>query len=395
MNNIIKPVCFFLIICVLSLIGIEIVLHLVNYPNEKHEQSMQRIKPHKSYHHFHVPGSYYIQYKVDPQSGLLVKSKWPRFDERGLRDRVPLKESNQKILFIGDSFIEAFQVEMDEMFGNLVENNLENVDIVNVGCSSWASLQYYSWIKDNIEEIKQYKSVYLFYFPNDPQDSLQYVKESDNPLDLDNLTFNHYYDGIYKNFPEWKKFMRRYVKLWLLSSMAKKSLREQLLKMRQRRSLSQEDEGLPAAGFDAWSDYMTGIDTEEEKAAIAIDDYFIKKVASLLKDHRVSLTVVYIPIPWQVPGEEDWLDVAQYRNETQKKVIEESKVFQNRLQQLAGDNNFRFLDLTVFLREYKKQFPSSRLFNKGDGHFSVLGHEAVSSLLTEDIEKMIGSHERF
>lgn len=99
--------------------------------------------PHPAYHHFHEANAQYV--RMIREGGLFVERK-SSFTDEGLRDW-PRKKGFPEIIFLGGSMVEGVHVDLDDLFGNLVEKKLGDIDIVNVVCSSWSSILYYVWTK--------------------------------------------------------------------------------------------------------------------------------------------------------------------------------------------------------------------------------------------------------
>ena len=108
----------FPIITVLGIFLIfEGVLRILNIPDD--EQNNSLCVPHSLYHHFHVPNSIYVE-----KGENFYLNRKIYFNRDGLRGKeLNYQGSYSKIIFIGDSFVEARQVDVDQMFGSIIQKN--------------------------------------------------------------------------------------------------------------------------------------------------------------------------------------------------------------------------------------------------------------------------------
>jgi hypothetical protein len=89
---------------------------------------------------------------------------------------------------------------------------------------------------------------------------------------------------------------------------------------------------------------------------------------------------VYIPLAQQVSWDENPVG-SQYFTDSLREAMSQSTFFQDWLQHLALDNQFRFIDLTPSLKQWKKNYLDASLYNSRDGHFSREGHQVVADIL--------------
>jgi hypothetical protein len=178
--------------------------------------------PHVQYHHFHKPNSTAIEI-LETEEGRKVQKSY--FDSQGMRDFPPL-QGLTKVVFIGDSFVQANQVDIHEMFGNILETRVKGIDVLNIGCSSWSSIIYWNWLNANIDQVPKLKSVYLFYFPNDVYDTLKYWQDADRQDSLEKISFFQYVERKRKEEKPIKSWLYRHSRLYFLMVEAKRIFQE-------------------------------------------------------------------------------------------------------------------------------------------------------------------------
>lgn len=377
---------------ILGLITGEIIMKIADYPNLKFEEGLQRFRPNRQYHHFHASGEYYKQFEPDARTGEYKDFKYLKYTDEGLRD-LPEKKGLPKVLFIGDSFVEALQVNIEEMFGHVVEKNIFGVDIINVGCASWSALQYYVWIQNNLDKIKNYKAVYQFYFANDPSDTVRYLSLADNHEDYDNISFNNYFEeriklGDVVEMPKWKRWLRKNIKWYLLLSLTKKNIQEAIKRIKRNAALEKSMNAMGEIEASDWEVYFAGFNSPQIKKAVELDNMYIVKTYELLKSQGIDFTLVYIPVSFQVSKDENAIG-RKYYTPKYIELMKDSTVFQDMLADLAVKNKFNFIDLTLPLKQYKEKHPGQMLYHVLDGHFNANGHRAVAETLEPYIKNAI------
>ena len=372
---------YFISICAtVVMFGVaEICLHVFNIPNTE-GYIAPNIIPHRKYHHFHMPNSTYTELRKY-KNGEVVNIE-SNYNSNGLRDLPLLGGDVPRVIFLGDSFIEARQVKLDEMFGNIIEKKLSGkVDIINVGCSSWSGFVYYNWLRENLSRYQNVAAVYYFYFPNDSHDAAVFLEDADDPSDLENITFNRFYEKNFKTFQFIRGWLYQHSKIYFMLIQAKNKI---------KRSLKKEKNIEPSViGIDSLDHFETlfnGIHSASQKEGLAKDDYCLMKVKELLASKGIDLKVVLIPIAPSISPIEA---TNEFYSQELKSIIYSSNFFQSRLQRMALEAKFDFIDLTNSLREFKKNHLSESMY-LNDGHFSVLGHEAVAEALLPVIKRQFG-----
>jgi hypothetical protein len=224
--------------------------------------------------------------------------------------------------------------------------------------------------------------VYLFYFANDPEDTLLYLKDADDPDTIDDLAFKKYYDAFYKKkFIRTRQFLKRKSKIYYMLVQLKGNIN------RAKRRKANKSKG-DLKGMDTPNFFMTlyaGEKTERQKKAVLKHDMFLARIAEYLRARKVPLTVVYIPQAQQISKDEN-VRGSQFFTEELKEITFNSTYHQDRLQRLSQVFQFDFIDLVPLFKEYKKNNPDMLLYNFSDGHFNSNGHQVVADILLKDIK---------
>jgi hypothetical protein len=90
----------------------------------------------------------------------------------GFRDRAPRPDQKRKLLVIGDSFVSNISVKDNEVFTELMEDQLKNYDVLNFGVVGYGQVQEYLLLQKWIKEIKPDVVLLVVYFGNDFIDNI-------------------------------------------------------------------------------------------------------------------------------------------------------------------------------------------------------------------------------
>jgi hypothetical protein len=126
---------------------------------------------HEKYGVWFKPGAFYEQNVEGYSKGNINK--------QGLRDyEHPYQKAKNvyRILVIGDSFIEAFQVDLNKSFCKLLERNLNlcssrHYEVINAGRSGMGTAEEFLWYLDEGVKYKADQVILSFYTGNDFRDN--------------------------------------------------------------------------------------------------------------------------------------------------------------------------------------------------------------------------------
>ena len=98
----------------------------------------------KYIHHDYIPNSDFIRYPSTNDTFYPTKNVINSFGIRGPE----LEEKNSyRVLMIGDSFIQADEVDFTNTFGEKLNNHFNNqINFISHGISSWSPTPIFSWI---------------------------------------------------------------------------------------------------------------------------------------------------------------------------------------------------------------------------------------------------------
>jgi hypothetical protein len=90
----------------------------------------------------------------------------------GFRDHTPLSHTNKKLLVLGDSFVSNISVNDDQVFTEIMEDQLKNFDVLNFGVDGYGQVQEYLLLDQVIKTIKPDVVILIVYVQNDFTDNV-------------------------------------------------------------------------------------------------------------------------------------------------------------------------------------------------------------------------------
>jgi hypothetical protein len=124
-------------------------------------------------------------FEADPTLGwkFISNGKWKivypggirnviEINSMGFRDHSPPADKKRKLLVLGDSFVSNISVKDDEVFTEVMEDQLQNYDVLNFGVVGYGQVQEYLLLQKWIKEIKPDVVLLIIYFGNDFIDNI-------------------------------------------------------------------------------------------------------------------------------------------------------------------------------------------------------------------------------
>ena len=142
-------------------------------PPLSYQQSGVLYEPHPVLGWTLIPGAEGRRFGKEFNASTIVNSS-------GMRDQeytVAKPPGSQRIAVIGDSFVEGFQVSLDDNFTEVVEMRLnetmdESYEVLNFGVSGYNLTQYYLQLELNVERYDPDLVILVVYLENDIVDTI-------------------------------------------------------------------------------------------------------------------------------------------------------------------------------------------------------------------------------
>ncbi len=149
----------------------ELILRLIDYPKQTvrvfNEQGTLIYVKSKAFHHDYQPTQTFYVYKGGPAEDEPVLNQINSF---GMRGTEPVIGQKKRVLFLGDSFVEADEIAEDKTFVSRLRTMLPTIDIYGKGISSWAPLLELNWFNKKGKELKP-DIIVVVLFANDFYDT--------------------------------------------------------------------------------------------------------------------------------------------------------------------------------------------------------------------------------
>ncbi|MDQ3815527.1 MAG: GDSL-type esterase/lipase family protein [Armatimonadota bacterium] len=334
-------------------------------------------RPHPIWHHWH-PKNYRLDYYVKAEG----YTKPVTFNEHGLRESRSISVAKPpgvfRIAVLGDSFVEAMQVEEDETLVRQLEKNLQPVirqkmkqrlEVLNFGCRGFCTSLEMLLLREFVLKFEP-DMVILVHFFNDISDDSQFG------------VWAHYQGkklvAVRKPGAGKGRDVREFFRRSRLVRLVSGALHE---RRRARQSRLQPKESL-LVGWDAIvHDPYTPDDEKAWKHSLG----YLGQIADMLRQRRIPFLVAVIPIPTQVEPVS-----AQFAAESGALWLAGGKRleytgYQRKLTAYCRSKGIAYLDL---LPAFRAANPSGRtwLFLPKDGHWTAAGHALAARKITEYLQ---------
>ena len=289
----------------------------------------------------HVPNK--IGYSRNKEFSVKV-----RINKEGFigRDYSYTKPANTiRILAIGDSLTEAFQVPEEESYPRLLENNLKskfqntNFEVLNMGIAGYGTQREFFVLKDKGLKFDPDIAVLGFFVGNDFSDNLS---EEIDP----GVSFSRYRET--KN--RVKLFARNHSAVWRF--VLRKKSRNKIL----ARFFKKDNADMANEIYDK-DNREADIKKQLDRSAA-----LIKNFKDLADDNNVSLVVAILPSPGQVYGRDLNFDELQLG-----------------LSSLLKKEQINHVDLLPYFTNWAKLNPDKSAYYPLDGHPNAYGHSIVAN----------------
>lgn len=299
------------------------------------------------------------------------------------RDMAP-SPGTRRILFLGDSFLEAYQAGIDENFSQRLARNLARggevmVEALNWGVHGYGLGSHFLSVRHHVAAWKPDTVVLVLFLGNDLQDNYAPLASASVPrfeVVADSL--------VYSPAPPYT------LRFWLRDNVLARSATARLVWMYGVKSRPEIAAVAREAGLIASPESRT---TDDHLAGMtALARRLLDGIATHLRQQRIRLFVYLIPDPLLV---RDVIDIRRHRRDPGAPVpvyrkdreFIESRVL-DALAQLRIDHvhpRERFIEHIEEGRE---------IYRGGYGHFTALGHQLSAQLLAAPLASNLATGDR-
>ncbi len=281
---------------------------------------------------------------------------------------VPLTSDRHRILLIGDSFTEGIEFPFEETFAGLLyragEQREDKIEFLNAAVASYSPFVYHRKIKHLVEIGLHFDEVVVFsdisdvndeatkYFCSDDDPQYRAYCRSTGPAPVD------------KSPATWRGFGRFWESNFVVSDGVQKTIRDKIDALRGR-DIDKLFKVFPYVAGSGWTipnlDMKIFFPPLGVEGGIARSLKNMQALADVLAARGIPLTIVVYPWPTQLASED--------RNSRQVAIWKE----------FCSKNCKAFINLfpAFFAEKDAHADWYTRLFIRGDVHFSAEGHRAM------------------
>ena len=293
----------------------------------------------------------------------------------GIRGPEIEDKSTYRVLNLGDSYIQADEVNFENTFGQKLNNDLD-IEFISHGIPSWSPTPEFSWLywnyeKLSLDEVNLFLCVNDFFLIEDKTFSTGdefYRSRANYSLEFIPISYNINKDSrlkiTLKKFYIVKSLLIFRDLIWPQINITD----EEALKSFKTFQLAIEYLYLNPNDW-----------TNKKKINILKTLDVVKNMNNFLLDKNIKLNVLFVPnfFYWEdeVTKYRIEYNILDYKIDFKKGIEEFVKYY-------LSENNINFINLTEKFVDYKKE-KSTNLFYEWDGHFNVEGHNLVYEILKE------------
>ncbi len=299
-----------------------------------------------------------------------------RTDSNGFRINVVNNRTDSaiNILAIGDSFVEAIQVENENTMNEKLRKKLSekgiNTTIRNTGVGGWSMGQYYLQAKNELARVKYNLGIVYIFIGNDFADSFDTILPAKKPDFSNTFKIPLSFD---KN--EWI----RYFLYPINNKLEMKSHLFVLFKKTSKIVLAKL--GLTAYYFP--DIFLISEANNKKIETLKVATNTIKKI---FEEYNTPLIFVLIPESYQVNTEIFNEYVKMFNIERERTdLYQPNKI----ARQVIGETKCVLLDPIEYYKSLSKNGQS--LYFKTDNHFNENGHEALANFILQSVDSTLNS----
>nr|WP_281721628.1 hypothetical protein [Nitrosomonas nitrosa] len=269
-----------------------------------------------------------------------------------------------RILVLGDSFMEANQVALEEAFPKLLETSFgRGVEVINASVSGWGT-------DDEITYLTRYG------FQFQPDLVLIGMTLSNDLQDNLDEEFHMFSNGHLQEIPNKVvpsfDFAVLKVKEWLASH----SHLYQVLLRAKRLSWTQQAEKQLASHMVS---LLTIGETPETQQAWDMTRLLLMKMKSETEKNGAKVAVFLIPLFIQVSEERLSVFLKEQQSSLEQVVLDKPQL---RMQAIGEEVGIEIIDLLPNFRQVEKDNPLT-LYLLNDGHWTAAGHRLAASIVSD------------
>lgn len=297
----------------------------------------------------------------------------------GMRDRDhSLKKTAgvYRILVLGDSYMEANQVKLEEAFSSVLEKQLKNVvgesiEVINASVSGWGTDDELTYLAREGTKYNPDLILIGMTLHNDVQDNLE-------------GEFHTFSNGVLHENPKQNVPLGEFALLQVKEFLASHSHLYQIVLRAKRFSWIHEASNRLSSHV---ADLIKKDQTKEITQAWDITRQLLRKIKSESESHKARLAVFLIPLWIQVSEERLGEFLVEHHLSTEEIVLDQPQL---RMSVIGQEEQIEIIDLLHDFRRVEKEHPRS-LYLVDDGHWTEAGHRLAAGIVRERLSSMLAT----
>ena len=360
-------------------------------------------KMSKEFHHDYRPSQEFIRYPTNLDEFKPIHN---RINSLGIRGDEISPKNNYRVILLGDSFLEAEEVEEKTMISNLLnEKFINQFEFIQKGVSSWSPLLELNWLL-KVGFSLEPDHIILFLVPNDfyglsytrcdasyakvtrfnnQGDPVAFeVEETDNrsifskllnKLQMYKLLKNLYVSikGLHKSFhfrvsPDYEQLSQGELDEFLVVPPNK--IREIL-----NERLDSNNPIKPQIIEYICLSRPSELWDEKTKDTVDLSIQFLKRIKDHSANRNINLSLVYVPFGWNIDLKE--CSIARKHYHMENTIIPLGGI-EEKIKEFCKNNDTEYLD---FFKYIERQGSNHQIYYKSDPHWNPHGHREVANFL--------------
>lgn len=378
---------------IFSLILSEIFLRFLEIKNLKimNTEGKSILLSSPEYHHDYRPNQVFTNYSSKYDEFGPVENVINSFGIRG--PEIPEKEDGEyRILLLGDSFIQAEEIEYEKTAGEILSkmSGEKNIKVIQHGMSSWSPLLELNWFSKKGLKLKP-DLVVIFLCINDFYSSysgsdLTYTKQAVFDSDGLPLSFRLEKTGNLRLLGLLRKFINS---LFVNSINYTQQEIDYLLKIDKDLLNSTLNSKIPERSEN--SELVRDIIRlsrpvelwdEETIKEVSLSLKYLDGIKKITDDNNISLAITLVPLGWNVSKDEN---IEGRKHYGFSNITIPMGGIEDKIKRYCSENKVDYIDFFTAFKNFIED-SDQKLFLVSDGHWSDLGHKVAAEVIYKYLE---------
>ena len=362
-----KKISLFIISTVLTLVVCEFLIR-ITFPQISDHDVMFQFEEHIGWEF--IPNK---KVKIVYDDGI---NHYMNTNKDGFRDTsFEEKNGDDKIMVLGDSFVSNISVEDTEVFTQVMEDQLANTSVYNLGVNGYSQVQEYMLLEKWLPKIQPDLTVVFIYLRNDFTDNMgKYPWLYPRPT----VAFNRNGDSdaaMQITPPSLVNYKAKAKLPFYYKSHLFLFVKRRITNIKAKMAKEKDASYAPPEVFTCRNPF-----SEDTKAMYDTMENMILEINQYGENNNTPIIFALAPSMFQV---EDalWSEVTEYDT-----TIRLEKDLPNKtLLAFAKANNLEMIDLMPALQEADRT--GTKMYNPQEQHWTVAGNKVVADVLSEYIKQ--------